>query len=146
MRSGRAGADLEYAASLLGGDLLDGFELDSEEFESWRRLEASRHLDQAVDALSRLMRLYADGAEAERAIAVGGEILGLDPLNEAAARQMMKLYAGSGRRGAALQLYHTLVEALRRDVSAQPESATRQVFAAIAHSEEEAAGTVEASG
>jgi DNA-binding SARP family transcriptional activator/TolB-like protein len=132
-------AELEHAARLLHGDFLDGLGLDSEEFESWRRLEASRHLDQAVDVLSRLMRLYADSAETERAIEVGGKILGLDPLNEAAARRMMRLYANSGRRGAALQLYHALAEDLKREVNAQPEAATKQVFAVIAHAEQEAA-------
>jgi DNA-binding SARP family transcriptional activator/TolB-like protein len=139
LAGGAGRADLVSAARLLGGDLLGGLELDSEEFESWRRMEGLRHLDQAVDVLSRLMRLYADSGEAERAIDAGAKILRLDPLHEATARHMMKLYAANGRRGAALQLYQALAEALKRDVNAQPEPATREVFAAIIRAEKDMA-------
>jgi tetratricopeptide (TPR) repeat protein len=45
---------------------------------------------------------------------------------------MMRLYADSGRRGAAIQLYRALSEALLKDVNTQPEAETRQVFASIA--------------
>ena len=38
----------------------------------------------------------------------------------------------SGRRGAAVQLYRTLADALRTELGAQPEAETRAVFAEIA--------------
>jgi hypothetical protein len=44
-------------------------------------------------------------------------MLRMEPLNEVAARRLMRLYAGSGRRGAALEVYRTLAETLR-DVQA----------------------------
>src|SRR5258708_10040139 len=97
-QTGRAG--LEAAAKLCSGELLAGLELDSEEFESWRRLEVSRHLDQRVDVLARLMSAMSECAEPERALEIGSRVLELDPLHEATARQMMRLYAESGRRGA----------------------------------------------
>jgi len=121
----------EAAAGYCSGELLSGLVLDSDAFESWRRLEASCHLNQAVEVLSRLMRLASDGGEAERALELGSRILGLDPLHEETARWMMRLYADSGRRGAAIQLYRTLHEALRREVDTQPEAETRQIFDAI---------------
>jgi TolB-like protein/DNA-binding SARP family transcriptional activator len=132
--SGRT--ELEAAAHLYGGELLEGFELDCEEFESWRRAEASRYLDKAVDVLYRLMKLLTDCGETERAIEAGARILRLEPLHEATARHMMQLYAQSGRRGAAIQLYRTLTKALRIDVNAQPESETRHGFALITRADE----------
>ena len=125
-------APMEIAAKLCHGEFLDGFELDSEEFESWRRMERAHYLDQSVDLLSRLMKLLMETGQSERAIETGSRILGLDPLHEATARHMMRLYAGSGRRGTAIQLYRTLSEALQKDVNTQPEAETRQTFAAIA--------------
>ena len=136
-------AELEAAAAYCSGELLSGQVLDSDEFESWRRLEASCHLNQAVEVLSRLMRLASDAGETERALELGTRILGLDPLHEETARRMMRLYADSGRRGAAIQLYRTLEESLRRDVDTQPEAETRQVIDAIARTGE--AGEVDSS-
>lgn len=129
-------AELEAAAMLCQGEFLDGFELDSEEFEFWLRNERSQYLDQSVDLLSRLMKLLMDGGQSERAIETGAHILRLDPLHEATARHMMRLYADSGRRGTAIQLYRTLTQALLKDVDTQPEAETRQVIAAIAQSAE----------
>jgi TolB-like protein/DNA-binding SARP family transcriptional activator len=133
-RTGRT--ELEAAAKLCSGEFLNGLELDSEEFESWRRLESSRHLDQAVETLSRLMRLLTQDGQSERAIDIGVQILGLDPLHEATARHLMQLYADSGRRGAAIHLYRTLADALHRDVNTQPATETQLAFARIAHADE----------
>jgi DNA-binding SARP family transcriptional activator/TolB-like protein len=129
-QSGRT--ELETAANLYRGEFLEGLELGSEEFESWRRVEASRFLDKAVDVLSRLMKLLIACEETERALEAGARVLKLDPLHEATARHMMQLYAQTGRRGTAIQLYRNLANALRRDAGTQPESETRQGFALIA--------------
>jgi TolB-like protein/DNA-binding SARP family transcriptional activator len=128
--------NLEKAAALCRGGFLDGLDLSSEEFESWRRMETARHLDQAVETLSRLMRLLMEGGQNERAIDVGIQILALDPLHEATVRHMMKLYVDGGRRGAAIQLYRGLAEALRRDLNAQPAAETRIAFDHIAQADE----------
>lgn len=121
-------SQLEAATKFCSDKFLEGLELDSEEFESWRRLERSRHLDQAVDVLTRLMSLMPAGAQGERALAIGSQILTLDPLHEATVRHLMRLYADNGRRGAALQLYRTLSDALHREVNTQPEAETRKIF------------------
>jgi TolB-like protein/DNA-binding SARP family transcriptional activator/Tfp pilus assembly protein PilF len=129
--------ELEAAANLYCGEFLDGLGIESEEFESWRRGETARCRDQAIDVLSRLMTVLATCGETERAIEAGTRILRLEPLHEAAARRLMRLYGESGRRGAAMQLYRTLVDALRTELDAKPEAETRAVFAEIAHGGEE---------
>src|SRR6185503_15190007 len=117
---------------LYSGEFLDGLIIESDEFESWRRAEASRCRDQAIDVLSRLMTQYSECCETKRAIAVGERILGLEPLHEAAIRRLMRHYGESGRRGAAIQLYRTFADTLRTELDAQPEAETRLVFAEIA--------------
>ena len=134
VQSGRP--ELEAAAALYTGEFLDGLVIESEEFESWRRAEASRYRDQAIDVLTRLMRQFSEYGETERAIEAGERILRLEPLHEAAVRRLMRHYSEGGRRGAAIQLYRTLADALRTELEAQPEAETRAVFAEIARGDE----------
>ncbi|HMI97720.1 MAG TPA: BTAD domain-containing putative transcriptional regulator [Micropepsaceae bacterium] len=129
--------ELEAAANLCSGEFLDGFDIESEEFESWRRGEAARYRDQTIDVLTRLMALLGECGETQRAIETGVRILGLEPLHEAAVRRLMQLYGESGRRGAAVQLYRMFADALRTELDAEPEAETRLVFAEIARRGEE---------
>jgi TolB-like protein/DNA-binding SARP family transcriptional activator len=130
-------SELEAAANLYAGELLDGLGIDNQEFESWRRAEGARCKDQAVDVLTRLLTQLCECGETERAIEAGTRILRLDPLHEAAVRRLMRLYGESGRRGAAIGLYRTLSEALKTELDAQPEAETRAVYAEIARGGEE---------
>lgn len=124
--------ELEAAANLYAGEFLDGLSIDSEEFESWRRDEATRCKDRALDVLASLTAQLAKSGETERAIGAGLRILRLEPLHEPTVRLLMRLYSESGRRGAAAQLYRGLVEGLRTELNAEPESQTRATFAEIA--------------
>jgi TolB-like protein/DNA-binding SARP family transcriptional activator len=131
--------DLEEAARLSSGALLDGLDIDSEDYESWRREEATRFRDQTIDVLTRLLAQLSDSGEIERTIQIGQRILTLEPLHEPAARRLMRLYADGGRRGPAIEVYRTLADRLRAELDAQPEPETRAVFAGIAHGSAEPA-------
>jgi TolB-like protein/DNA-binding SARP family transcriptional activator/Flp pilus assembly protein TadD len=134
-RSGRN--ELEAAANLYAGEFLDELGIESEEYETWRRAEATRFREQAIDVLSRLMTGLGECGETERAIQIGQRILTLEPLHDAAVRRLMRLYGESGRRGAAAHTYHALGDALRTELHAKPEAETRAVFAEIARGGEE---------
>ena len=88
--------------------------------KSWRRTEASRFKDQALDVLSRLLTQLSEASETERAIEAGSRILRLEPLHEPAVRRLMRLYAASGRRGPAIQLYRALTDALKTGSMPRP--------------------------
>jgi TolB-like protein len=137
LAAGSQPGELEAAAKLYSGEFLDGLSIESEEFESWRRAEATRHRALVVDVLTRLMNQLDERGEAERAIVAGTRILELEPLHEPAVRQLMRLYSESGRRGPALQLYRALADALRTDLHTQPDAATRHVFTDISRIGEE---------
>ncbi len=70
-RPNRAGPSWKLRRALCSGEFLDGLDIDSEEFESWRRAEAMRYRDQTIDALNRLMTQLAECGEIERAIETG---------------------------------------------------------------------------
>ena len=83
-----------------------------------------------------MTQLSASG-ESERAIEAGLRILRLEPLHEATVRSLMRLYGESGRRATAVELYRTHVDALRKELGAQPEAETRAVFTEISRGSEE---------
>jgi TolB-like protein/DNA-binding SARP family transcriptional activator len=131
LAAGQNTGDLAEAAKLYLGDFLEGLSIESEEFESWRREEASSFRDLTIDVLKQLMTQLANSGQTERAIETGKRILRLEPLHEAAVRGLMLLYAQSGRRAAAVELYRTLGEGLKKELGAQPEAETRAVYAEI---------------
>jgi TolB-like protein/DNA-binding SARP family transcriptional activator len=120
--------ELEQAVKLASAEFLAGLTIESQEFESWRRDEAMRCKDQGLAVLTRLMTHLADQGETERAIEAGARILRLEPLHEEAVRRLMRLYGESGRRGAAIELYRSLADALHKELNVRPEAKTRAVF------------------
>jgi TolB-like protein/DNA-binding SARP family transcriptional activator/cytochrome c-type biogenesis protein CcmH/NrfG len=135
LAGGSAVAELEEAAKLYAGDFLEGLSIESEEFESWRREEATRCKRQVLDALTRLMAQLSASAESERAIEAALRILRLEPLNESAVRHLMRLYAEGGHRATAVELYRILADSLKKELGAQPGAETRAVFADISRGE-----------
>src|SRR5262245_46865550 len=137
-----ARSELEAATSLYAGEFLAGLDIESEEFASWRRAEATRYRDQEIEALRRLMMLLGECGQTERATEAGLRLLALDPLHEDAARRVMRLYSQTGRRGAAIQLYHSFAAALRAELDTQPEPETRSIFNEIHGAQDRAEGSV----
>ncbi len=124
-------ADLERATRLYRGDLLDGFTLDEAPFEEWRLVERERLHELALEALTKLLREHLGTGRVDAAIQVALRILALDPLQEAVHRSLMRLLLRQGRRAMALQQYQTCVVSLQRELGAEPEEETRQLYREI---------------
>jgi TolB-like protein/DNA-binding SARP family transcriptional activator len=130
-------SSLEAAAGLCSGEFLEGFVIDSEGFEAWRRAETMRFHDEIIDVLTRFMTHLGEHGDSSRAIEVGNRILRLEPLHDAVVRRLMGLYKEDGRRGAAVQLYRQHDHALRTELNVTPEPATREVLAGLTQSNAE---------
>lgn len=109
----------ETALALYQGDLLI-----EDPYEDWAatRRESLRGLRQ--DLLVRLARLYEAHGDLEQSIEKLKEVVLLEPSNEEAHRQLMRLYAQTGNRQQALSQYQQCCEDLRRELEAGPEPAT----------------------
>ncbi len=112
--------------------LYHGEFLPEDRYEEWaddprQRLSLAYHV-----LLQRLARLYAQRAAYNEAIACLQELVGLDPTNEEACRQLMGLYAQVGQRHQALQLYQQLCQTLRRELEVEPAAETSALYQAIA--------------
>ncbi|MEZ4707709.1 MAG: tetratricopeptide repeat protein [Caldilineaceae bacterium] len=125
-------AHWRQAVDLYKGDFLAGFgQEDSPEFEQWQLLEAQalRHLQSA--ALANIVEHLTAQHDFSQAIEYGRRWLILDPLDEAAHSQLMRLYSWSGQRGPALRQYQEYSQIVRAELDAPPTAAVTQLYEAI---------------
>src|SRR5258705_11318287 len=116
------------------GDLLAGLALAERPFEEWLTSERERLHELAIQGLGHLLSHQQQAGAAEPAVQTGLRLLALDPLQEPVHRAVMRLYARLGRREAALRQYQLCVDALKRELSTQPEAETTQLYQEILRS------------
>jgi TolB-like protein/uncharacterized membrane protein len=118
----------EAAAKLYRGDLLDGIDAQTTEFEEWLRPERERLGDLAVRVLDHLALSSAAGEIAEDALRLGRHLLARDRLREPVYRALMRIYVRMGERPEALKLYAACREALKRELGVEPDIRTEQLY------------------
>lgn len=125
-------ARLTEAAALYRGDFLAGFGLrDSPEFDDWQFDTAETLRRDLAGALERLTDGCVRRGDVAAATAHARRWLSVDPLHEPAHRQLMRLYAWSGRREAALRQYAACVARLRRELDVVPLPETVALYEAV---------------
>jgi predicted ATPase/DNA-binding SARP family transcriptional activator len=127
---------LSRAVELYRDDFLAGFTLrDSPAFDEWQFFEAEGLRAELASALERLVRGHTAQGDLELAIEYARRWLALDSLHEPAHRELMKLYAWSGRRSAALRQYQECVRVLDEELGASPEEETALLHDTIQRNE-----------
>jgi len=128
IRAFRSGSvsDCEQALELYEGDLLS-----EDLYADWciRRRDEVRASYQEL--LMKLGAVYAAKQRYDLAIGQFEKVISGDPSNEEAHRELMRLYVLTGRRSEALRRFHQCCEAVRRDLGAEPEDATLQLYRKI---------------
>jgi serine/threonine protein kinase/DNA-binding SARP family transcriptional activator len=123
---------LGEAATLYADDFMAGFTLpDSPAFDEWQFFQREGLRQALAGALKQLAGWHAGRQEFERAIEYGRRWLALDPLHEAAQRQLMRLYAWSGQQAAALRQYQECVRLLDEELGVEPAAETVALYEAI---------------
>lgn len=130
VRRGTAEA-LTEASTLYRGDLLSGLAMKEPPFEEWLLGERERLRDLLLDGLARLLARQMAADTPDAAVQTASRLLGLDPLQEAVHRTLMRLHARRGRRTEALRQYQDCVTALRRELAVEPERETRELYRSI---------------
>ena len=126
-RGEHARAVREYA-----GDLLAGFALrDAPDFEAWVEAQSEALRAELADSLETLIRDERDAGRPSKALGHAKRWLELDPLNEAAHRELMRLYALAGDRSAAIRQYHECVRQLDRELGVAPLEETVALYEEI---------------
>src|SRR5215218_3083842 len=125
-------APLEEAARLHRGDFLAGFGLrDSTSFDDWQYFQAERLRRELASTLERLATAQIGQHRWDDAVDAARRFLALDPLHEPAHRQLMRIYAWSGRRGAALRQFQACQRVLADELGVEPLEETVAVHQAI---------------
>jgi DNA-binding SARP family transcriptional activator len=122
---------LHHAAELYRGELLEGLSVAEPGFEDWLRAQRERLHELALSALAKLFALHRAAGAADAAIQVGLKLLALDPLEEMIHRELMRMYVAQGRRGAALRQYQICLDVLQREIGAEPEPETKELYRRI---------------
>ena len=123
---------LGEAARLHRGDFLAGFALrDSTSFDDWQYFQAERLRRQLAGTLERLAMAEIGQHRWDDAVDAARRWLALDPLHEPAHRQLMRIYAWSGRRGAALRQFQACQRVLADELGVEPLDETSAVHQAI---------------
>jgi DNA-binding SARP family transcriptional activator len=124
--------ELGAAVALYRGDFLAGFTLrDSLNFDDWQFTQGEQLRRQLAGALERLARGYSELGDFQTASEHARRWLGLDPLHEPAHRQLMQLYAWSGKREAALRQYQECMRILAEELGVTPLAETVRLYEQI---------------
>jgi adenylate cyclase len=119
---------LEDAVRLFRGPFLEDVSLaDSAAFEEWQVLRREHFLRLMLDALWRLAESYERRGEYERALAHARRELELEPWDEVAQQQVMRLLALSGRRTEALAQYETFRRVVADERNIDPTTETTRL-------------------
>ncbi|HSM58923.1 MAG TPA: BTAD domain-containing putative transcriptional regulator [Candidatus Sulfomarinibacteraceae bacterium] len=125
-------AILARAAALYEGDFLAGFSLaDAPAFDEWHFFEANDLREGLAAALRRLIAWHRGRGDADCAVHYARRLVGLDPLDEAAQRVLMELYAEAGQQRAAVRQYEMCREALAAELGVEPAAETRALYERI---------------
>jgi DNA-binding SARP family transcriptional activator len=116
---------LEDALSLERGELLAGFD------EDWVLVARDEHRDRVGSVLASLARTATDRGDERAAVVFARRRVALEPLDEAAHRELMRLLANTGNRAAALAAYERLRERLRLELGLAPSPASRTLAAEL---------------
>jgi DNA-binding SARP family transcriptional activator/predicted ATPase len=113
---------LHQAIDLYAGDLLPDI------YDDWALQARERLRSLYAQALEQLAQLYEEDQRYAEAIECCQQRLRHEPLQENVYRDLMRLYAASDDRAAALRIYHTCATTLERELGVEPSPQTRQAY------------------
>jgi predicted ATPase/DNA-binding SARP family transcriptional activator len=129
--------DLSEAAGLYRGDFLAGFSLrDSVAYDDWQFFQGEGLRQEMASALERLVRGHCGRGAYAEAVTYARRWVALDPLHEPAHYLLMRLYARTGQRAAALRQYEECARLLGEEMGVAPSAETTQLNRAIVEGRE----------
>lgn len=120
------------AVSHYRGPFLAGLSVpDAPEFESWLELKRERYNRLAAELFGHLAACHEQSGEYAEALKYARAQLRVDPWQEDAHRQLIRLLALGGARNAALAHYRRVRKLLADELGVAPEQATHALYEAV---------------
>lgn len=124
--------DFAGAAALYQGEFLAGFRVrDAPDFEEWVLLQQVQWHEKAVRVLQQLTAHHAEQREYAQAMDAAHRLLALDPWQEEAHRQLMRLQARNRQYSASIAQYQACRAILRQEFDADPSYETTALYQQI---------------
>src|SRR6266446_6591209 len=124
-------ASLAAAAALYQDPLLADLNIAEEAWADWLGAERLRLEGLALDAMIRYAEQALQSGHAEVALKAANRAISVNALREDAHRLIVQALAATGRKAEALKHYQDLVALLRRELSTEPDAATRSLAAEL---------------
>src|SRR3990170_868634 len=121
---------LQEAVNVYRGELLQGF------YEDWILVQREELHQAYLNAMTQLAKLLEDARQYEEAIEVVNRLIRADSLNETAYGHSMRLHALMDDRAGALQVYHTCVTVLKRELDLEPSAEIQSLYEQLIQSRE----------
>ncbi|MGZ6697887.1 MAG: AfsR/SARP family transcriptional regulator [Solirubrobacteraceae bacterium] len=125
-RANRDPSDHRAAIDLYGGELLA-----EDRYEPWAVARREAVAEARLGLLVDYARCLAGAGELDGAVVALHQAVVADPLHEGAHRALMRLFVHAGRRQRALAQYQRLRDALRRELEADPDPQTVDLYRVI---------------
>jgi DNA-binding SARP family transcriptional activator/Flp pilus assembly protein TadD len=123
---------LAAAVALYRDEFMSGFTLrDAPPFDEWQYYQGEHFRDLLLQALEKLVENLTAQGEFEAAISMATRWLKIDALREEAHRALMRLYAWTGRRSAALNQYRECLRILEQELGVPPLEETEMLYQLI---------------
>lgn len=116
----------EEALAIYKGDLLV-----EDLYEDWVAVRREQFRDQRLQLIASLAALHEQRGEYPLSVERLKELLICDATNEVAHRNLIRLFALAGNKHQALRQYQLCREILRRELDAEPEPATSELYEQI---------------
>jgi DNA-binding SARP family transcriptional activator len=113
---------LRQAVDLYRGDFLDGF------YQDWVLLERERLRGRYLRTLERLLSYHKQTTNYRAALRVARRLAAVEPLHEAAHREVMRLYHLLGRDAEAIAQYERCQRILREEMDLDPAPETVALY------------------
>ncbi|MHA6262878.1 BTAD domain-containing putative transcriptional regulator [Arenibacterium sp. CAU 1754] len=113
------------------GDLVYGLNVKSDRFDEWLRTERQRLRDVTLGCLLRVLENDKAQGDPEQISQCAHQILDVDNTVEVAHRAIMRSHNSMGRRAEALSQFKRCVEALHRELDAEPSEETTALYTSI---------------
>jgi TolB-like protein/Tfp pilus assembly protein PilF len=127
--------ELRRCLDLYRGDLLEGVIPREPVYDEWLLVARGRLRKMACQAAGHLASVLREQDRIEESIETLNDLLAIDPAYEPAHRDLMELLSEGGRRSDALRQYQACVEALERELGAEPSPETKLLYASLRRSE-----------
>jgi WD40 repeat protein/DNA-binding SARP family transcriptional activator len=123
---------LQQAVALYHGGFLEGFSIgDAAPFEEWTLLKREQLGRQMLQTLHSLAAIHEQQGQYEQAQAYARQHVQLEPWNEEAHQQLMRVLALDGQRSAALAQYQACSRLLADELGVEPARETVALFESI---------------